>query len=36
MALQAVTWEITDWIDVVEDRDRMWALVNVEKRIQVP
>jgi hypothetical protein len=25
-----------DWIDLAEDRDRWWALVNVEMNLQVP
>jgi hypothetical protein len=28
MGLQEVGWEGMDWIDLAEDRDSWWALVN--------
>jgi hypothetical protein len=26
----------TDWIDLAQDRDRMWALVNATMNLRVP
>jgi hypothetical protein len=34
--LQEVEWENMEWIDLAQDRDRLWALVNVVMNIQVP
>jgi hypothetical protein len=34
--LQEVGCEGTDWIDVAYDRDRWWALGNVEMNLWVP
>jgi len=31
-----VGWIEMDWTDVVQDRDRLWALVNVVMSLQVP
>jgi hypothetical protein len=31
-----VRWGHMDWIDLVQVRDRLWALVNVMLNLQVP
>jgi hypothetical protein len=36
MDLQEVGWGDMDWIEVVQDRDRWWALVNAVMHLQVP
>jgi hypothetical protein len=36
MDLQDVGWLEMDWIDVVENRGRLWALVNVVMSLRVP
>jgi len=36
MALQYVGGRVTDWIDVAEDRDRWWALVNAVMNLRFP
>jgi hypothetical protein len=36
MDLQEVGCGGVDWIDVVQDRDRWWALVNAGMNLQVP
>ena len=36
MDLQEVGWRDIDWIDLAQDRDRWWALVNVVMNIRVP
>jgi hypothetical protein len=36
MDLQEVEYESMDWIDVAQDRDRWWALVNVAMNLRVP
>jgi hypothetical protein len=36
MDLQEVGWGATDWIELAQDRDRWWALVNVVMNLQVP
>jgi hypothetical protein len=36
MDLQEVVWRGMDWIDLVEDRDRWWALVNMVMNPKVP
>jgi hypothetical protein len=36
MDLQEVGCEVTDWIDLAEDRDRWWALVNAGMNLWVP
>ena len=36
MGLQEVGCGCMDWINVVQDRDRWWTLVNVVMNIRVP
>jgi hypothetical protein len=36
MNLQEVEWEGVDWIDVAQDRDRWWAVVNAVMNLRVP
>jgi hypothetical protein len=36
MDLQEVGWEGVDWIDMAQDRDRWWALVNAVMNLRVP
>ena len=36
MALQEVGWMDMDWSDLVQDRDKWQALVNVVMNIRVP
>jgi len=36
MDLQEVGWRGIDWIDLVQDRERWWALVNVIVNLRVP
>jgi len=36
MDLQEVGYEGMDWINVVQDRDRWWVLVNVVMNLPVP
>jgi hypothetical protein len=36
MELQEVGCGGIDWIDLAEERDRWWALVNVVMNLQVP
>jgi hypothetical protein len=36
MDLQEVGWEDVDWIDVAQDRDSWWALVNAVTNLRVP
>jgi hypothetical protein len=36
MDLQEAEWEGVDWIDMVQDRDRWRALVNVVMNLWVP
>jgi hypothetical protein len=35
MDLQEVGWGM-DWIDLAQDRDRWWALLNAVMNLQVP
>jgi hypothetical protein len=36
MDFKDVGWGGMDWIDVAQDRDRWWALVNVVMNLRVP
>jgi hypothetical protein len=36
MDLKKVGWGAMDWINVVQDRDRRWALVNAIMNLPVP
>ena len=36
MDFQEVGWGGMDWIDLIQDRDRWWALVNTAMNLRVP
>jgi hypothetical protein len=36
MDLQEMRWGSTDWINLTQDRDRWWAVVNEVLNLQVP
>jgi hypothetical protein len=36
MDLQEMGWEARDWIDLAQDRDSLWALVNTVMNLSVP
>ena len=31
-----IGWDITDWIDLAQDGDKWWAVVNTVMNLQVP
>jgi len=36
MYLQEVSWGGMDWMDLVQDRDRWWALVKAVMSLRIP
>jgi hypothetical protein len=34
--LREIGWDDMDWIDLVQDRDQWWALVNAVMNLRVP
>jgi hypothetical protein len=36
MDLQEMGWGCMDWIDLAQDTDRLWALVNMIMNLRVP
>jgi hypothetical protein len=36
MDLTEIGFEVMDWIDLVQDRDRWWAVMNMAKELRVP
>jgi len=36
MDLQGALWGVMDWIDLAQDRDRWWVLVNAVLNFRVP
>jgi hypothetical protein len=36
MELTEIGWEGVDWMQLAQDRDQWWALVNMEMNFQVP
>jgi hypothetical protein len=36
MDVQKVGWDVTDWIDLAQDRNRWWAVVNAAISFPVP
>jgi hypothetical protein len=36
MDLMEIGWEGVDWMQLVQDRDQWWALVNIVMDLQVP
>jgi hypothetical protein len=36
MVLREIGWNVTDWIDLAEDRDQWGAVLNTEINLRVP
>jgi hypothetical protein len=36
MDLTEIGWSVMDWIDLAQDRDQWWALVNMVMNLRVP
>jgi hypothetical protein len=36
MNLRDIGWDVMDWIDLAQDRDRWRALVNIVMNLRVP
>jgi hypothetical protein len=36
MDLQKIACEFVDWIDMAQDRDKWWVLVNAAMNLQIP
>jgi hypothetical protein len=36
MDLRETGWDAMDWIDLAQDRDQWWALVNTVMNLRVP
>jgi hypothetical protein len=36
MDLRETGWDVVDWIDMAQDRDQWWALVNTVLNLRVP
>jgi hypothetical protein len=36
MDIRELGWSDMDWINVAQDRDRWWALVNTAMKLRVP
>ena len=36
MGLKELGWESMDWVDMAQDRERRWALVNAVMNLRVP
>jgi hypothetical protein len=34
--LREIRWDVMDWIDLSQDRDQWWALVNTVMNLRVP
>ena len=36
MDVKEMGWEGVDWMDLAQDRDKLWAVVNMVMNLQVP
>jgi hypothetical protein len=36
MDLREIVWDVMDWIDLAQDWDQWWALVNMITNLSVP
>jgi hypothetical protein len=34
--VEDIGWDSTDWINLAEERGRLWAVVNMIRNLQVP